>query len=224
MPRRLSVFALALVVALTGCSHVAPKWRDGAKVAIIEVYLKGAQKEFPAEYGSALDTFKKGEDLLAEDEAEDADSYFNFALTKAQLLDTELAELKLRRDEETRLREEAEHKERERLQALKKRERKVALEKEEYEAKRGPGRSRPAKERPLSASHTVKRGETLPQIAAQSDVYNDYNLWPLLYRANRDQIRDPKHIWPGQVLRIPRNLSREEYAEAHRYAQEKPIR
>jgi nucleoid-associated protein YgaU len=68
------------------------------------------------------------------------------------------------------------------------------------------------------------RGETLPQIAAQSDVYNDLTVWPLLYRANRDQIRDPGHIWPGQVLRIPRNLSREEIAEARRYSQDKPLR
>lgn len=223
MPRRLPVLTLALVTALTGCSRVAPKWREEAKVAIVGVYVKGAQKEFPSEYGNALDTFIRGEKLLSEDEVEEADIFYNFALTKARVLDKELAELKTRRENQERLRKEAEKKERERVKALKEVGRKSALEREESESKKA-SRSRPAKERPLPVTHTVKRGETLPQIAAQSDIYNDYNLWPLLYRANRDQIRDPKHIWPGQVLRIPRNYSREEAVEAHRYAQEKPIR
>jgi nucleoid-associated protein YgaU len=80
------------------------------------------------------------------------------------------------------------------------------------------------KEKPLPVYHTVMHGETLPQIAARPDVYNDLALWPLLYRANRDQIRDPGHIQPGQVLRIPRNMSREETAEARRYGLEKPLR
>jgi nucleoid-associated protein YgaU len=80
------------------------------------------------------------------------------------------------------------------------------------------------REKLLPAYHTVMHGETLPQIAAGPEVYSDQTLWPLLYRANRDQIRDPGHIRPGQVLRIPRIISREEIAEARRYGQEKPIR
>jgi nucleoid-associated protein YgaU len=66
--------------------------------------------------------------------------------------------------------------------------------------------------------YTVRRGETLPQIAARTEVYNDSSLWPLIYRANRDQIRDPKQLWPGQVLKIPRHFSRDEALEAKRYS------
>jgi nucleoid-associated protein YgaU len=66
-------------------------------------------------------------------------------------------------------------------------------------------------------------GETLPLIAAQPEVYGDATLWPLLYRANRDQIRDPRHLWPGQVLRIPRTFSREDLTEARRFAQDKQL-
>jgi nucleoid-associated protein YgaU len=69
----------------------------------------------------------------------------------------------------------------------------------------------------------VTRGESLPFIASQPQVYGDRTLWPLIYRANRDQIRDPRHIWPGQVLRIPRNMGREDVAEARRYAQERGL-
>jgi nucleoid-associated protein YgaU len=31
----------------------------------------------------------------------------------------------------------------------------------------------------------------------------DPTLWPLLYRANRDQIKDPSLLYPGQRLTIP---------------------
>ena len=45
--------------------------------------------------------------------------------------------------------------------------------------------------------HVVEPGETLWQIAA--DAYR----WPELYRANRDQIKDPSLLYPGQRLAIP---------------------
>ncbi|MFQ5626314.1 MAG: LysM peptidoglycan-binding domain-containing protein [Methyloligellaceae bacterium] len=35
-------------------------------------------------------------------------------------------------------------------------------------------------------------------------------MWPMLYRANRDQIRDPDLIFPKQIFAIPRGYSREE--------------
>jgi LysM repeat protein len=223
MLRKLLVIVLSCSYILTGCARVSPKWRDEAKSAIIGVYATGAQKEFPVEYGNALNMYTKGEEFLKEDEVETADEFFHFSWIKARLLAQELAEVKARRDEEARLKAETERRETERLQALKEIERKASQEKEELKARKLSEKSKPIKERPLPASHTVKRGETLPQIASKSDVYNDYKLWPLLYRANRDQISDPRHIWPGQVLRIPRNLSREEMAEARRYAQERPI-
>jgi len=28
-------------------------------------------------------------------------------------------------------------------------------------------------------------------------------LWPVLYRANRDRIKDPTRIYPGQQISIP---------------------
>lgn len=49
--------------------------------------------------------------------------------------------------------------------------------------------------------HVVQPGESLWQIAAR--LGGDPQLWPLLYRANRDQIKDPSRLYPGQSLRIP---------------------
>ena len=44
------------------------------------------------------------------------------------------------------------------------------------------------------------------RIAALSGVYNNPVLWPKLYRANKDKLRDPENpnlIHPGTVLEIP---------------------
>ena len=43
--------------------------------------------------------------------------------------------------------------------------------------------------------HVVQPGESLWQIAAQTG--GDPQLWPVLYRANRDQIKDPSRLYPG---------------------------
>ena len=51
--------------------------------------------------------------------------------------------------------------------------------------------------------HIVEAGESLASISAQSDVYDDPLLWPLIYKFNRDQIKDPAMIYPGQRLQIP---------------------
>jgi nucleoid-associated protein YgaU len=49
--------------------------------------------------------------------------------------------------------------------------------------------------------HDVRNGDTLATIAAMT--LGDPSLWPALYRANRDQIRDPSRLYPGQRLEIP---------------------
>jgi nucleoid-associated protein YgaU len=67
---------------------------------------------------------------------------------------------------------------------------------------------------PHPSTYIVNEGETLWLIAARNEIYADPLLWPLLYKANRDQIKDPAHIFPGQQLNIPRNLSDAEYEKA----------
>lgn len=223
MLRTLPKIILALVVAAAGCTPVAPQWRTEAISVLARVNTQGAPKDFPTEFDSAADTLKKCEELFQDDEVEEADECFRFAWTKGEILEKSLAGLKARRDEEARLRAEAEKLEKERLRMLREEEDRSALLMKESVTEKVHEKSKQVRDKPLLESHTVKRGETLPQIAAMADVYNDYRLWPLLYRANRDQIRDPKHVWPGQILRIPRNLAREEIAEARRYALEKPI-
>ena len=53
-------------------------------------------------------------------------------------------------------------------------------------------------------SWTVTRTNSLWNIAARPEIYGDGNRWREIYDANRDQIRNPDLIFPGQVLVIPR--------------------
>ncbi len=64
----------------------------------------------------------------------------------------------------------------------------------------------------MLASWTVASGEHLWGISAEEDVYNMAEMWPLIYKSNLDQIKDPDLIYPGQVLGISRDYSEDEKA------------
>jgi nucleoid-associated protein YgaU len=66
--------------------------------------------------------------------------------------------------------------------------------------------------------YVVKKGDTLPSIAARHEIYNDSFMWPLIYKANRDQIKDPRVLYTGQDLKIPREINTEEIVVARREA------
>ncbi len=73
-------------------------------------------------------------------------------------------------------------------------------------------------ERIYPATYKVKEGETIIDIARRREIFNDQFMWPLIYKSNRDQMRDPKVVFPGQILSIPRDVSFEELIEARKQA------
>jgi nucleoid-associated protein YgaU len=50
-------------------------------------------------------------------------------------------------------------------------------------------------------TYTVKPGDTLSKIAKQT--LGDANAYKDIFNANRDMLKDPDTIEPGQVLKIP---------------------
>jgi len=56
----------------------------------------------------------------------------------------------------------------------------------------------------LITEYTVKKGESLWWIAKYRDIYDDAFLWPIIYKANKDKLKKPGRIYPGQKLKIPR--------------------
>lgn len=55
---------------------------------------------------------------------------------------------------------------------------------------------------PEMGNYEVRSGDTLWDISGMSRIYGDSYQWPLIYRANTDQIDDPDLIHPGQDLAI----------------------
>jgi hypothetical protein len=69
-----------------------------------------------------------------------------------------------------------------------------------------------------SDNYTVVRGDNLWNISGKSSIYGDPYQWPLIYKANRDQIKDPDLIFPGQTFGIDRGATSAEIDAAINHA------
>lgn len=49
--------------------------------------------------------------------------------------------------------------------------------------------------------YEVVSGDSLSKIAKKE--YGDANAWPKIFEANKDILKDPNKIYPGQKLKIP---------------------
>jgi len=65
----------------------------------------------------------------------------------------------------------------------------------------GTGGSPPAGNNPYTQTYVVQSGDTLSKIAQR--YYGDASLYNKIFEANRDVLKDPNKIQPGQKLRIP---------------------
>ncbi len=54
---------------------------------------------------------------------------------------------------------------------------------------------------PYTQIHVVQSGDSLSKIAQK--YYGDPALYTKIFEANRDLLKDPDKIQPGQKLRIP---------------------
>lgn len=64
-------------------------------------------------------------------------------------------------------------------------------------------------EAPKELNYTVVKGDCLWKIAKKKEFYGNGFVWPKIYQANRDQIKNANLIYPKQNFKIP-NLTEEE--------------
>jgi nucleoid-associated protein YgaU len=196
-------------------------------MAVARAQTAGAPERAPAEFQAASDALGDGERLARQGNYQMAREILPFAEAHAHR-----AILKAREEESIRELQKI----RERQQAEQAEQKEQAEQAEQplpQETKRPPTettkkaisippptKSKPAPEQPPPplTRYVVKEGEVLWGIAARKDVYADPLLWPIIYRSNRDQIKDPRRIYPGQVLSIPRGISNAEVQEARELA------
>jgi nucleoid-associated protein YgaU len=57
------------------------------------------------------------------------------------------------------------------------------------------------KPQPKEQTYTVQAGDTLSKISKK--FFGDSNKYMTIFNANKDQLKDPDTIKPGQVLKIP---------------------
>ena len=66
----------------------------------------------------------------------------------------------------------------------------------------------------ISIQYEVRKGDHLWGIAADETIYDDPYMWPRIYRANTEKIKDPDLIYPQQSLSVPFGVSEGQYLVA----------
>lgn len=227
-------YRLLLIVALTslgaGCVKPPLESLEGAREVVARAYAVGASQSAPGEYqlaSSALQAaelqIKNGEHRKAARTLELAQRYGEEALSLANKHKQELLATQKKIAEEKRLLELEKQRELERQKKIEQQERK----RQKKIVKPKPKKPAPVVKKKVTVAEPVlvdkvevQPGENLATIAGRPEVYNDPMLWPLIYKANRDQIKDPKEIFLGQIFVIPRDKTRDEEDAARREAHE----
>lgn len=228
---RLFVIA-ALVFIVAGCVKPPLESLSGAREVVARAYAVGAAQYAPGEYQLASSALQAAELQVENGEHRTAVRTLDLARRYAQ----EALELTINRKQQL-LAEQKKIEEEKRLAEILKQqeiERQALLEKQrEQKRKAEAAKSAPKKAAPVIQKKSpakvepvlvdtieVQSGEDLAEIAARPEVYGDALLWPLIYKANRDQIKDPKEIFSGQSFVIPRDKTRDEAESARQEARE----
>ncbi len=219
---RLLVYIAIGVVFLAACAKPPVAELEEARRVVAYAYASGASQFAAGEYQLASDALSTAEQQVQAGKFTDAvtslrvaKNYSNKALTLTVERKQQIALEKKQAEERARL-------EKEQLQA-------ELLRKQQEEQAQKEALKKPVPvpvveekpEEPKLVEHVeVAPADNLLTIAARPEVYNDGMLWPLIYKANRDQIKDPQEIFPGQTLMVPRDKTTDEIEAARAEAEE----
>ena len=221
------LITLALVASLVSCAKPPHQELDAAEYMVKRARELQAMDFAPVEYQAAHTALSDAHRAMDRADYGDARDSVEYALQHARravsLAEEGKARLEREEAEKAILAKQARQAEREKAQA------------EETQIKpetKQPAAKPAAKPAPVPTpkpqiemvdKYIVGEGETLWTISAHPQVYGEGLLWPLLYQANRDQIKDPRQIFPGQTLDIRRDMTSEEQEEARQRARESDI-
>jgi nucleoid-associated protein YgaU len=218
MGKPVLLIPILAVFLLSACATTPTEDLRLAREAIAQARAAGAEELAPGEYQSAQEALSNAENLIL---------YKNYRLAHKVLpMAAALGYRATFKAREERVRIDAAKKEEAQLRLEEKRSQQVQPPPDKTPAREEPPRTEVGKEKkalappPLPTRYEVKKEESLWLIAAFKEVYNDPLLWPLIYKANRDQIKDPRQVFPGQILAIPRSTSPDDQEEARREARE----
>ena len=228
MVRRLLLVICGLVL-LASCAKPPVAELAETRSVVAYAYASGASKMAPEQYRIASEALAEAERLVSSGNYRKAGQRLELARSySVQALSLTIQQKKLWEDQQRKLAEKTAREEAEK-KALEKKAKEAAEKKGTPEVKvvvsappplPPPVVPKPPAEPELVDKVEVLPGETLGTIATRKDVYGDILLWPVIYKANRDQIKDPREIFPGQVFVIPRDKSPEELNAARQEAKE----
>lgn len=195
-----------LCVLLAGCASNPREELQLARKSVAQAYASGAPTLAPDEYQAATTALRDAENLIRYGNYDLARKVLPLAATHGFRATFKARAERVQIDQKKKLAEEKLRKKEEKKKAAL-----AKIEAEKHKAAHHYLRSeKPTKkqeDRPKLTHFEVKEKQSLWAISAMKEVYNDPLLWPAIYKANRDQIKDPRQVYPGQVLTIPRQLS-----------------
>ena len=222
MPTRWLILFSAILL-LMACAKPPRQELDATEYLVARAYAFQAPDHAAEEYQAAFSALEDGRRLIAARDYPAAQEALAFArqhalraygvTEMAKARQTVEAEFDRLAEEEAGSKAEAEFRRKAEEEAL----RKAA---EEEARLRAEEQARKAAELRTFNNYRVGNNETLASIAALPGVYGDPWLWPLLYQGNRDQIKDPRQIHVGQILKIPRGLMASDLELARQKARE----
>jgi nucleoid-associated protein YgaU len=211
------LLVIVSLVFLAACAKPIVLDLQDARQMVAQAAASGAAQFSPVSHRLATEALQSAERQVQQGKYRDAAASERLArhYSKIALAETAKQKRQLELEQQRRLQEEkvkAKELERQGAELLKKQQQQAAVQKAAETIASVP--PPPVKQEPVKPellSHVVVGAtDNLLTIAARPDVYGDGLLWPLIYKANRDQIKDPKEIYAGQTFLIPRDKSPEE--------------
>lgn len=221
---------LFLTIMFFSCASFPDEAAKRAKIEIETMYYADLPKYFPDEWNLMRDVWQKIDEAEKQRDRESVLKWYSYIMEKSVILD-KMIEDKKAEEEKARLQKAEENKKLYKIDEEKQKEKKETIESVSIEVKtpevkkvkrkKGVEDVRYKIEKRYPSFYTVKEGETLEEIADLPYIYNDRYQWPIIYKFNRNQVRDPNKLYKGQILKIPRNVSLNEIIKAREEAKAK---